>query len=162
MFRFMSTFVASVSLLCVAGVSHAYLEAHHQQYASTGTCMSCDLSGVELVNWTKTSGQLQQSNLSRANLSLSNLANSNLTGVILTDAKLMNTNFAGSDLTGANLTFANLMGANLVNTDLSGTRFYGANLQQANLYGSNFTERQGQLAASICHAILPDGKRADC
>ncbi len=162
MSRFINTLAAAVSLLCVAGVSHAYVDAHVQQYSNTASCANCDLSGVELVNWAKTSAQLQNANLSRANLSLSNLANTNFSNAIMTDARLVNTNFAGSNFTGANLTFANLLGANLVNTDLSGVRFYGANLTHANLYASNFTERQGKMAASICHAIMPDGTRGDC
>lgn len=162
MSRFVNTLAVALSLSCVAGVSQAYVDAHVQQYANTASCASCDLSGVELINWAKTSGQLQSVNLSRANLSLSNLANTNFSSAIMTDAKFVNTNFAGSNFTGANLTFADLMGANLVSTDLSNARFYGASLTKANLYGSNFTEKQGLTAANICHAIMPNGTRAAC
>lgn len=85
---------------------------------SSGSCISCDLHGVNLSDLNLANKDLHGANLKGSRLERSDLTGANLSGCDLrntrfTDAILTNANLSGSHLNGAIFTHTNLKGADL-------------------------------------------------
>ena len=104
---------------------------------ATGSCVSCDLSQLQLDGMI-----LIDADLRPANLSGTSLAGANLDG---------------SNLYGANLSESDLGGASLRNVELTGAYLAGANLRSSDLSGTDVTR------AFLCNTTYSDGERnSDC
>ena len=97
-----------------------------------GSCVACDLAGVDLSGKTLDEADLERANLAGANLEGVDLSESNLKGVNFSGANLKRADLRASDLyladfSGADLTGAKLEGALIDMADFSTAR--GANLE---------------------------------
>jgi len=114
----------------------------------TGSCLSCDLTNVNLLNFKFNSVNLTGSNLSGLDLTNRVLTNSNLTQVNLSNTNLSNKNLtSNTSLLGVNLSKSNLENAilsgktlststtqgNLSESYLVNVKLIGSVLQNANL-----------------------------
>ncbi|MGC1394128.1 MAG: pentapeptide repeat-containing protein, partial [Coleofasciculaceae cyanobacterium] len=61
-----------------------------KQLLTTGRCLKCDLSGVNLSNLDLSNLDLSGANLTGANLTGTNLSGTNLTNTIMPDGKIQN------------------------------------------------------------------------
>jgi uncharacterized protein YjbI with pentapeptide repeats len=164
----MKHLLVSFCLLFFLGANYevtAFDQDDLEKLKVTGDCVSCDLSGADLMGKLLGGANLQDANLTGAILRGANLKQANLTGASLTmadltgsaliGANLINTNLEGAilrgvelyqadlsgrDLTDQDLTGANLTEVNLQDANLTGAILRGANLKQANLTGANLTE----------------------
>lgn len=91
----------------------------------------------------------------------------NLKQVDLSNADLSHASITEANLSGSILDGANFIGTDFSNTNLRNSSFFGTILQEATLYGSDLsgaylkgamvTQEQLEQAASLRHAIMPDG-----
>ncbi len=155
-----------------------------QQLLSTGECLDCDLSYLDLKSANLRGVDLSGANLEGSDLSGANLKGANLDRAILYKANLKNTYLADANFRRANLELANLEGADLgcsqlnltmtedsnganlsLNFDRAGTASRGLSNFQL-----NFNLNEGSIsfnlfgcpdfeAANLNRAILPDGSR---
>lgn len=110
-----------------------------QNFSTTGTCVNCDLSNIDLRKIIKTLKDeyidinLEGSDVNGCNFSVIEYSNENVY------AHLAGSNFKNSNLTKSNFKYANLTNALLTKTDMSYTNLSYANLSGANLTGANLT-----------------------
>jgi uncharacterized protein YjbI with pentapeptide repeats len=78
---------------------------------TTGNCMGCDLTEIDLSEAFLAGVDLSGADLSEADLSGADLKNAVLSGAFLKDADLSRADLLNADLSGADLTGANLAGA---------------------------------------------------
>lgn len=76
----------------------SYSEADLKKLNDTGSCVNCNLSGVDLSKKSLPKADLSGANLKEANLAYTNLKEANLAGADLTGATVENANLVGAAL----------------------------------------------------------------
>lgn len=151
--------------LCYTAISHANVFYDHtqlQQFEMTGSCLSCDLTNVTLTADARLHAPFE---LEGANLSGSTLKIGNATLSDLSRVTAIKTIFSGDDYSQASFVNAILIEADFHRANLTYANFAGANVTDADFTDADLYRSQGinlNTAASLCHAILPDGSIGAC
>lgn len=155
-------FLCTLFFSPVVSANVHYNPTQLQQFQTTGSCPSCDLTDDYLtVNYgVKAPYNLQGANLSGSTIEMANNTLSNFSSVVAIKSA-----FAGGYYSQTNFENAVLINAGFQYTDLTYSNFTGANVtgadfSHADLYGAkgiNLSE-----ASSVCNAIMPDGSTGAC